>query len=109
MAAIKIRPTEKNRIDVCMIFLGSSTVCPFARFSAVHCDTFRSRSNASALMKNREDSTFANVIRPRTMGSVSVGSECDREVRVRKDSESKTLGCCDNLEKTMEVPINKGS
>ena len=92
MTAISIRPTARPRNEVCMIFFGSKTTCPLARLCAVHAATFFSLSIASVLMNHLDDSTFASVIRPNTMGSVEVGSECEREVSVKNDSESKTVG-----------------
>lgn len=108
-SAIRIRPTDAIRSEAWNIFFGSMTVSPAARRFAVHSATCCSRARASAVVNHREASTFAKVVTPSRMGRVPVGSPCDRDVRVRKDSESKTVGGADARPSTIESPTKRGS
>ena len=108
-AAMMIRATDRNlRLD-CTIRPGSSTISPFARRCATHSSTFACLCVAAALANHRAVSTFARVMRPTTMGMVSVGSECESDVIVKNDSASRTVGGCDALLSTMLKPTKRGS
>lgn len=62
-----------------------------------------------SVMNISEDSMFANVRSPTTIGSVAVGSTCTRLVSVNTDSESKGVGARDRSFKTILVPMKRGN
>lgn len=104
-----IRPTAKDlRLD-CMIRPGCSTVSPFARRCATHSSAFACLCVTASLANHRALSTFAKVMRPKTMGKVCVGSGYVSDVSVRNASESRTEGECEALLRIMVKPTKRGS
>lgn len=60
-------------------------------------------------MNHREDSVFARLSRPMAIGRVKVGSAWAKDVRVKKDSLSNTVGYRDSLLSITENPTKSGS
>lgn len=67
------------------------------------------RSRSAAFMNQFLDSTFSIVRNPSARGKAIVGSECARDVSVRKLSESKGVGSVESRFKSIVNPINTGS
>lgn len=108
--AMIMRRTESPLSAVLTTFPSLMLLVPFSVILfAFSCSSLRSFARSVAFISQLLDSTFAMVIRPKTMGRVMVGSGCARVVKVKKDSESKGVGSCDSLLRMMVKPINTGS
>lgn len=113
MAARITRPIEATLRTDLITLLPSKWMLPCLAASSRDLLYFSSAAALSRLcvsVRNQlEDSTFASVRKPRTMGRVVVGSAWDRLLNVRKDSESNGVGDCERWPKTTEETKNKGS
>jgi len=109
MEAMRTRPTEANLKPDFTILPHSKRISPASTDLSNFASAMAFLCRCASVINQLELSTFARVRKPRTIGSVVVGSTWDKLVNIRKDSESKGVADRERWLRTTEPPKKSGS